>query len=121
MRILVADDNDMVRRGVVGILSSEPAWRVCGEARDGSEALLKSRELQPDLILLDVSMPGMNGLEVARLLRQDDSRVRILVMSQYDPSQLLPRVLEAGGHGCVDKTRLGTDLLAAIKGMSIGV
>jgi YesN/AraC family two-component response regulator len=65
MRILIADDNDMVRRGVMGIFSSELNWEICGEARDGSEALRKARELLPDLILLDISMPGINGLQAA--------------------------------------------------------
>jgi DNA-binding NarL/FixJ family response regulator len=97
MRILIADDSDLVRRGVGEILSSETNWEVCGEARDGSEALRKARELLPDLILLDISMPAINGLEVARLLRQEVPKVKILVISQHDPIQLLPRVIEAGG------------------------
>jgi len=115
MRILIAEDNDAVRRGVVGLLSFEAGWKVCGEARDGSEALQKARELRPDLILLDISMPGMNGLEAARLLRQELPEAKILVISQHDPIQLLPRVVEAGGNGCVDKSRLATDLLASIR------
>jgi DNA-binding NarL/FixJ family response regulator len=115
LRILIADDNEMVRRGVAGLLSSEPKWEVCGEAKDGSEALVKAQELLPDLILLDISMPGMNGLDEARLLRQDVPQAKILVMSQYDPIQLLPRVLALGGNGCMDKGRLGTDLVASIK------
>jgi DNA-binding NarL/FixJ family response regulator len=115
MRIFIADDNDAVRRGVVRLLSSETGWEVCGEARDGSEALQKARELRPDLILLDVSMPGMNGLEVARLLRQELPEAKILVISQHDPMQLLPSVVEAGGNACVDKSRLGTDLVTSIK------
>jgi DNA-binding NarL/FixJ family response regulator len=115
MRILIADDSDLVRRGVGEILSSETNWEVCGEARDGSEALRKARELLPDLILLDISMPAINGLEVARLLRQEVPKVKILVISQHDPIQLLPRVIEAGGDACVDKDRLGTDLMANIK------
>ena len=73
MRILIADDSDAVRRGVCGILSSEKDLEVCGEAKDGSEALQKARELMPDLILLDISMPGMNGLEVARRLREESA------------------------------------------------
>jgi DNA-binding NarL/FixJ family response regulator len=119
MRILIADDNDGVRRGVTALLSSEAGWKVCGEARDGSEALRKARELLPDLILLDVSMPGMNGLEVARLLRQELPEAKILVISQHDPIHLLPRVLEVGGNACVDKSRLGTDLLAGIKSIEV--
>ena len=115
MRIFIADDNEMVRRGVARLLSSEPDWEVCGEARDGSEALLKAPELLPDVILLDVSMPGLNGLEVARLLRQDLPQTKILVMSQHDPIQLLPSVVAAGGDDCLDKSCLGTDLVASIK------
>ena len=119
MRILIADDNDAVRRGVVGLLSSETGWKVCGEARDGSEALQKARELLPDVILLDVRMPGMNGLEVARLLRQELSEAKILVISQHDPNHLLPSVVEAGGNACVDKSRLSTDLVARIKNIEV--
>jgi two-component system response regulator NreC len=119
LRILVVDDNQMVRHGVIGLLSSESNWEVCGEAKDGSEALLKARTLRPDLILLDVSMPGMNGLEVARLIRQEVPRVKILVMSQNDPVRLLPGVIGAGGHGCVDKSRLAADLLKNIKSLEI--
>jgi DNA-binding NarL/FixJ family response regulator len=115
LRILIADDNEIVRRGVVRLLSAESNWRVCGEAKDGSEALLKSRELLPDLILLDISMPVINGLEVVRLLRRDAFKAKILVMSQHDPIQLLPRVLAAGADGCVDKGSLGTDLVESIK------
>jgi len=114
MRILIADDNDVVRRGVVRLLS-ETGWNVCGEARDGLEALQKARELLPDVILLDFSMPGMNGLEAARLLRQELPEAKILMLSQHDPIQLLPSVVEAGGDACLDKSRLSTDLLACIK------
>ncbi len=119
MRILIADDNDIIRRGVIGILSSETNWEVCGEAKDGSETLRKAEELRPDLILLDISMPGINGLEVSRLLRQQVPGIKILVVSHHDPIQLLPRVIEAGGHGCVDKSSLGTDLLASIKSIEV--
>jgi DNA-binding NarL/FixJ family response regulator len=118
MRILIADDNDGVRRGVVRLLS-ETGWKVCGEARDGSEALQKARELLPDVILLDFSMPGMNGLEAARLLRQELPQAKILVISQHDPIHLLARVVEAGGDACVDKGRLGTDLVASIKSIEV--
>ena len=114
MRILIADDNDKVRRGVRELLSSETMWEVCGEAKDGSEALRKARELLPDLILLDISMPGVSGLEAARLLREEVPKAKIVVMSQHDPIQLLPRALKSGAHACVDKSRLGLDLLPTI-------
>jgi two-component system, NarL family, response regulator NreC len=116
VRILIADDNDKVRRGIMEILSSATDLQVCGEARDGSEALRKARELMPDLVLLDVSMPDINGLEVARLLRKEVPEVKILVMSQHDPMRLLPDAIKAGAYACLDKGRLSTDLLVTLRG-----
>jgi DNA-binding NarL/FixJ family response regulator len=117
MRILIADDNEAVRLGVARLLTSETGLTVCGEARDGAEALQKARELLPDVILLDFSMPGMNGLEAARVLRRELPEAKILVISQHDPIHLLPSVVEAGGDACLDKSRLSTDLLASIKSL----
>jgi DNA-binding NarL/FixJ family response regulator len=117
MKILIADDNTMVRRGISGILSREKDLEICGEASDASETLKKVDELRPDLILLDVSMPGMNGLKAAHLLREKVPDLKILIISQHDPEQLLPRSLEAGAHGCIDKARVATDLLPAIRTM----
>ena len=118
MRILVVDDNERIRRGVFNILASKKNWNVCGEARDGMEAIRKARELLPDLILLDISMPGLNGLEAARLLRQEIADTKILLMSQYDPIPLLPGAIQAGANGCMDKSRLSTDLLSGIERIS---
>jgi two-component system response regulator NreC len=117
MRILIADDNDMVRRGVIRLLSCESDWTVCGEARDGSEAIQKARELLPNVILLDISMPGISGLEVSRRLRQELPDAKLLIISQHDPFVMLPRVIEAGGDACLDKSRLATDLVATIKNL----
>lgn len=117
MRILIADDSAMVRRGVITLLSPQTSWQVCGEAADGSEALAKARTLVPDVILLDVSMPGMNGLEVARQLRKDVPQAKIVVMSQHDPVHLLPGVMAAGGDACLDKSRLAADLVQSIKNL----
>lgn len=117
MRILVADDNDWVRRGVVNILAPVAHWKVCGEAKDGAETIARAAELVPDLVLLDVSMPGLNGLDVARLLRDKVPAVKILIMSQHDPVLLRPRAIEAGAHACLDKSRLSTELLPTIDSM----
>ena len=115
MRILIVDDNEMVRRGVTLLISSRATWQVCGDAGNGKEALRKAMELRPDLILLDISMPGTNGLDVARTLRREIPDIKIVVMSQHDPTHLLPRALEAGAHACVDKNSLSTDLLPTIE------
>jgi DNA-binding NarL/FixJ family response regulator len=115
MRILIADDNEHVRRGIRKILASRTQWEICGEAKDGTEAIQSAAQLLPDFILLDVSMPGLSGLEVARILREIVPATRILVMSQHDPAVLIPRALEAGAHACIDKSRLATDLLPTIE------
>jgi DNA-binding NarL/FixJ family response regulator len=114
VRILIVDDSDPVRRGVGGILALRAEFECCGEARDGAEGLEKNAALQPDLVLLDVSMPGVNGLDVARLLREQSPAVKILILSQHDAAQLLPRALQFGANGCVDKSRLAIDLLPTI-------
>ena len=107
----------MIRRGVIGLLSSEASWEICGEASDGSEALVMARALLPDVILLDVSMPGLNGLEVARRLRKEVPQAKIVVMSQHDPAHLLPGVIAAGGDACIDKSRLAVDLVDSIRNL----
>jgi DNA-binding NarL/FixJ family response regulator len=117
MRILLADDNEWVRRGVKSILAPMTDWEICGEAKSGEEAVQIAVEVFPDLVLLDVSMPGLNGLEAARLLREKVPSAKILIMSQHDPAILLARALEAGAHACVDKSRLGTELLPTIASM----
>jgi DNA-binding NarL/FixJ family response regulator len=119
MRILIADDNERVRRGIAGVLASQKDWEVCGEAEDGTQAIQKAMELRPDLVLLDVSMPGMDGLETARRLRRGQAEMKILVLSQHDPAQLLPQALNAGANGCVDKSRIGADLVRTIKSILV--
>ncbi|HEY6370376.1 MAG TPA: response regulator transcription factor [Candidatus Sulfotelmatobacter sp.] len=115
MRILIADDSELVRRGVRNILAPKASWEVCGEAQDGPDAIQKATELLPDLVLLDISMPGMSGLEVAGILREKVPATKIVVLSQHDPALLLPCALEAGAHACIDKSRLATDLVPAIE------
>jgi DNA-binding NarL/FixJ family response regulator len=115
IRILVVDDNERVRKGVVALLATKADFEVCGEAKDGPEAIQKARELTPDLVLLDVSMPGISGLETTRLLRQENKDVKILIMSQNDPGPLSVGAIQAGAQGCVDKGRLSTDLLSSIQ------
>lgn len=114
-RLLLVDDSDLIRRGIRSLLSSQTKWEVCGEAGDGTEAMLKARELLPDLVLLDVNMPGMSGLDVTRLLRQELPNAKILVMSQHDPQRLSTSALAAGANACLDKGRLYADLLPMIE------
>jgi DNA-binding NarL/FixJ family response regulator len=121
LRILIADDSELVRRGVSLILSGEAGWYVCGEACTGDEAIQKIRVLNPDLLLVDMRMPGKNGLEVADLTRQEFPHIAVVIMSQYDPSTLLPRAREAGASACVDKTELGSCLVDTVRQIMHGL
>jgi DNA-binding NarL/FixJ family response regulator len=115
MRILIADDNPRVRSAIRALLSAQENWEVCAETWNGPQTLEKVRELLPDLVLLDVSMPVPNAFETARLMRREFPQLKILIVSQYDAAQLLPAALQAGADACVDKARMGTELIDAVK------
>lgn len=117
MRILIADDNQWVRRGIIGLLTQETGIEICGEASDSADVIQKAIESRPDVVLLDVSMPGISGLEATRLLRSKLPNIKILIVSQHDPKQMLARSLEMGAVGCIDKSRLPSDLLPAVRNL----
>jgi DNA-binding NarL/FixJ family response regulator len=117
MRILIADDHHLVRRGVADLLSKEAGWEICGEATDAAQAFQKASELNPDLVLLDISMPDGSGLEAARRIRQEIPHVRILMMSHHDATQFEKSAIDSGADGCIDKARLALDLIAMIKSL----
>jgi len=114
VRILIADDHELVRQGLRALLSSRPAWEVCGEAADGFEAVEKAAQLRPDIVLLDVSMPRMNGLEAAPAIRRESPVSQIVIVSQHDPAEMLPSALKVGARGFVSKSDIGSNLLSTI-------
>jgi two-component system, NarL family, sensor kinase len=115
VRILIADDHELVRQGLRALLASRPAWEVCGEAADGVEAIEKAAELQPDIVLLDVSMPRLTGLEAAPLIHRESPTSEIVIVSQHDPAEMLPSALEAGARAFVSKSDIGSNLLSLIE------
>ena len=117
VRILIADDHELVRQGLRALLASRPTWEVCGEATDGVEAIEKAAELQPDVVLLDISMPRLSGLQAAALIRRESPASQIVIVSQHDPAEMLPRALEAGARGYVSKSEVGSNLLSLIESM----
>lgn len=117
LRILVADDHEVVRRGLVLLLQSHPGWEVCGEAEDGRQAVDKARELNPDIIILDVGMPNLNGLEAARQVLRRDPQSRILVLTFTDTDEVLRAVLDTGARGFVLKTDAARDLVFAVEAL----
>ncbi len=114
-RILIADDQAVIRRGLRSVLSGRPDWEVCGEAVDGRDAIAKARELHPDIILLDVTMPNLNGLDASRVIRREFPESKILIVSQHDPVQMLPQALEAGAVGYVAKSDIARELIAKVQ------
>jgi signal transduction histidine kinase/CheY-like chemotaxis protein len=115
VRILIADDHEGVRQGLRALLASRPAWEVCGEAADGVEAIEKAAELQPDIVVLDVSMPRLSGLDAAALIRRESPTSEIVIVSQHDPAEMLPSALKAGARGFVSKSDIASNLLSTIE------
>lgn len=114
MRILVADDNVMVRSAIAEILS-DGGCELCGEASDGAETLQEARKLRPDVLLLDISMPGLNGLETAGLIRKELPNVKIVMVSHHSLDRFFDEAHKHLADAFVDKSRLGTDLIPTIK------
>ena len=112
-RILVVDDHEMARRSVRALLESHHGWIVCGEAFDGLQAIEQAKSLRPDLIVMDVSMPNMNGLDATRIIVREIPGSRILLISQNDPDIVMRLMAEANAHGFVSKSELGKNLICA--------
>ena len=117
LRILVADDHEVVRRGLCSLLESQPGWQVCGEASDGRDLLKKASELRPDIIVIDVAMPNLNGLEATRQILKANPKAKVLVLTLHDSDRLIHEVLTAGASGFVLKSDAARDLVAAVESL----
>jgi DNA-binding NarL/FixJ family response regulator len=114
IRLLVADDHEIVRKGIRSLLEAQPGWQVTAEASDGREAVEKAREIKPDVTVLDISMPSLNGLEAARQMIKNDARAKILILTQHESDPLIREVLDAGARGYVLKSDASRDLITAV-------
>src|SRR5882672_11335076 len=113
-RIFIADDHEVVRKGLCALLQGEEGWEICGEASDGRTATEKVRELKPDVSILDIGMPGLNGLEATRQIMKEDPRAKVLILTLHDSDQVVREVLNAGARGFLLKSDAGRDLVAAV-------
>jgi len=120
LRILVADDHELVRHGIRGILRAQRGWRVIGQATNGREAVEKTTKLKPDVAILDVSMPELDGLQATRQIRAASPNTEVVVLSMHESDQMVRRVLDAGARGYVLKSDLAANLVKAVKHVSAG-
>ena len=118
LRILVVDDHDVVRQGLRALLESRPGWEVCGEAATGPEAVEKAHQLKPDIVILDIAIPELNGLEVARRIRKARPETQLLILTMYESEDLISEVLKVGARGFILKSDAGRDLVSALDALS---
>jgi DNA-binding NarL/FixJ family response regulator len=117
VRILIVDDHEIFRRGLRSLLESRSDWEVCGEATDGQDAVDMAKQLQPDVVVLDITMPRLNGLDAAALLRKEVPGAKIVILSQHQPALMKQVALTAGADAYVTKSEVSRELMAAIDGL----
>jgi DNA-binding NarL/FixJ family response regulator len=118
VRILIVDDHEVMRGGLRSLLESRPGWEVCGEAANSTDAIQQAKILRPDVVVLDISMPGFSGLEAVPLIRKETPGAEVLILSRYEEREMRLKALEAGARGYVAKTQgLARELLEAIDGI----
>ncbi|MCW4153375.1 response regulator [Halomonas sp. 18H] len=120
IRVLIADDHHLVRTSIAHLLNEEPDMGVVGEAADGEEAVQQTRQLKPDVILMDIRMPGISGLEATRKIHRLTTDVRILVLTAFVEETFAQRLLEAGAHGFISKGSQHDEMVQAIRSIFNG-
>lgn len=120
MRILIADDHGIMRAGLRALLDTEPDLEVIGEAEDGKHALQLARALKPDIILMDISMPGCSGIEATRLLAEHCPQTRVLILTMHDDKSLLQAAIQSGASGYVLKRAVESELINAVRAVARG-
>jgi DNA-binding NarL/FixJ family response regulator len=118
IRILLADDHDVMRSGLRTILEAHSEWLVCGEAREGHEAVRLALKLQPDIAVVDIAMPGLDGLEVTRQIKKELPRTEVLIFTMHETENMIRAVIAAGARGYVLKSDAGLKLTEAVESLS---
>jgi DNA-binding NarL/FixJ family response regulator len=121
VRLLVADDHEVVRNGVRSLLEAQPGWQVMAEASNGREAVEQANRLKPDVAVLDIGMPSLNGLEAARQILRNDPHIKIVILTMHESENLIREVLKVGARGYVSKADAIRDLVTAVKAVRRGL
>jgi DNA-binding NarL/FixJ family response regulator len=116
--ILIADDHAVVRHGLRVLLETQQGWTICGEAQNGREAIQKAEQLQPNIVILDISMPEMNGVVATSRIREVAPRARVLVLTMHSSEELIQSCLRAGAQGYILKSDAERDLIAAVRALT---
>ena len=117
MKVLIADDHEIVRKGLRAILDGQRECEVVGEAADGRNAVSMAKDLLPDVVVMDLSMPSLNGLEATRQILKMRPQTKVLILTMHESDPLIREVLDAGARGYILKTDAGRDLLAAMEAL----
>jgi DNA-binding NarL/FixJ family response regulator len=115
VRILIADDHEIVRQGLRSLVESHAGWEVCGEAVDGWDSVHKTRELNPDVVALDIGMPNLNGLDAAREILNENPKAKILFLTIYDTEQAVKTAVQVGAKGLILKSDAALELVTAVE------
>jgi two-component system, NarL family, response regulator NreC len=114
-RILIVDDHAFIRRGVQTLLQGFPEWEFCGEASSGEDAIGLVNELKPEVVLMDVTMPGMNGLEATRIIRKEHPEIKVVLLTLHESSEVLRSGFRAGANGYLLKADAEEELMKALR------
>ena len=118
LRILIVDDHAVIRRGLHALLRTQAGWEVVGEAANGPDAVKKVNQIKPDVVVMDITMPVMNGLDATRLIMETTPQTKVLIFTMHDSEELVQSALEVGARGYVLKSNRSSDLIAAIRALS---
>jgi DNA-binding NarL/FixJ family response regulator len=120
LRLLVAGGNEIVRKGLCALVREQPGWELAAEARNGREAVERTMRIKPDVAIMEVEMPSLNGLDATRQITRDGSQTQVLLLAPHDTDQLLPQALEAGARGYLLKSDTTDDLVSAVENVRHG-